>query len=123
SLKTGYHYRQHYNLFALQLRSSLNFQPRFTGNSFADFLLGFPTSTAQGGELLRGNFKQNSSYFYIQDDWKASQKLTVNLGLRYEHRFPWKDKRGLMSNFDPKTLTLDPPQIQLKLCTEQAYND
>ncbi len=115
SLKTGYHYRQHFNLFALTNRSSFSFQPRFTGNAFADFLLGYPTSTAQGGETLRGNFKQNSSYFYVQDDWKASQKLTVNLGLRYEHRFPWKDKRGFMSNFDPIKLALDPPQIQQTL--------
>jgi len=115
SLKTGYHYRQHFNLFALQNRSAFNFQPRFTGNSFADFLLGYPTSTAQGGELLRGNFKQNSSYFFIQDDWKASQKLTVNLGLRYEHRLPWRDKRGLMANFDPIKVALDPPQLQQTL--------
>ena len=70
---------KHFNLFALQLRSAFNFQPRFTGNAFADFLLGYPTSTAQGGELLRGNFKQNSSYFFVQDDWKASQKLTVEM--------------------------------------------
>jgi hypothetical protein len=115
SLKAGYHYREHYNLFALTNRSAFNFQTRFTGNAFADFLLGYPTSTAQGGETLRGNFKQNSSYFFVQDDWKASQKLTVNLGLRYEYRFPWNDKRGFMSNFDPTTLALDPPEIQQPL--------
>ena len=69
----------------------------FTGNSVADFLLGYYGSTAprafQPGPFSSagavGNpYEFNWMYFapYIQDDWKVSSKLTVNLGLRYDYR-------------------------------------
>jgi hypothetical protein len=43
---------------------------------------------------------------YIQDDWKASSKLTFNLGLRYELWSPIGEKFGDQSNFDLQNLTL-----------------
>lgn len=56
-----------------------------TGDAYADFLLGFPSSTdvttgVSGGYLT----KQNVS-FYFQDNWKPSANLTINLGLRYDN--------------------------------------
>jgi hypothetical protein len=44
--------------------------------------------------------------FYVQDDWRVSPKLTVNVGLRYEYATPIWDRDNLWSNFDPKTNTL-----------------
>ena len=43
---------------------------------------------------------------YIQDDWKATPKLTFNLGVRYSNEAPFNTKYGLMSNFD--TTAIDP---------------
>ena len=40
---------------------------------------------------------------YIQDDWKVSHKLTVNLGMRYEIARPFLDTHDRMSNFDMDT--------------------
>jgi len=115
SFKTGFHGRRHFNLEALIRRSSFSFTSRYTGNAFADFLLGLPTQTNQGAESNRSHVIQNSMHFYFQDSWKATSKLTLNLGLRYEYRAPWKDKRGFATNFNPVTASLDPPLQNLTL--------
>ena len=39
---------------------------------------------------------------YIQDNWKISQRLTLNLGLRYEYRTPLNDRNGLLTSFSPE---------------------
>jgi len=66
-----------------------------TGNSVADFLLGYyhDASTFQPGPFspagVAGNLNQyHFQYFapYIQDDWKATSRLTLNLGLRWDYR-------------------------------------
>ena len=94
SFKAGYHFRRHYNLYATENRSSFSFSPeRYAQNALANFLLGYPTSAAVGAEGLRGNFAQNSQFFYLQDNWKASDRLTLSLGLRYELRFPCAIRR------------------------------
>jgi hypothetical protein len=38
---------------------------------------------------------------YLQDDWKVTQKLTVNLGLRYDHFMPFEEKHDRQANFIP----------------------
>lgn len=56
-------------------------------------------SSISYGETLR-NFRMNDYAFFIADDWKASNKLTLNIGLRYE-MFRWPtEKNGLISNYD-----------------------
>jgi len=66
-----------------------------------DFFAGFPS----GGNLLSGaanrEEKWNSFAGFIQDDWRASSKLTVNLGLRYSYVSPIHEVNGLWGNFDP----------------------
>lgn len=114
-IKTGVEYRRHYNFFNLSSNPTFSFTGRFTGNPFADFLLGLPMTTRTGGESLRGSFAQNSVYLYLQDDWRVGQRLTVNVGVRYEWRLPWRDKRGFMSNVDPATGLLNPPLQNLTL--------
>ncbi|HEX4346755.1 MAG TPA: carboxypeptidase regulatory-like domain-containing protein [Vicinamibacterales bacterium] len=78
--------------------SGLN-TPGTSGADFADFLLGAPTqaSLQVGGTThLRGK----SFDTYIEDNWQASAKLTVNLGLRYELALPYYEINGQMANLD-----------------------
>ncbi|HUQ89314.1 MAG TPA: TonB-dependent receptor, partial [Vicinamibacterales bacterium] len=80
-------------------RGNLRFQATFTGNAFGDFLLGYP-NRAELTNVFVVNQELWSSSFYVQDDWKATDKLTLNLGLRYDFMPPATEKDNRMANFD-----------------------
>ncbi|MFN0166319.1 MAG: TonB-dependent receptor domain-containing protein [Bryobacteraceae bacterium] len=108
SVKTGYEFRQYYIHPLEDKRPIFNFVNRYSGNSFADFLMGVPASTEGPGQESVYNLRHKGHYFYIQDDWKVHQKLTINIGLRYEYRLPWRDKRGTSTNINPLTAEFRP---------------
>ena len=62
------------------------------GSLFADFLLGHPnlTQRSDGDSLIY--LRRWGVSPYIQDDWKISNRLTLNLGLRYDLLTPWVEK-------------------------------
>jgi Carboxypeptidase regulatory-like domain len=63
-----------------------------TGYAYADFLLGLPASAIRVATQANGMMRSTYYAGYIQDDWKATHRLTLNLGLRYENQRPWVDK-------------------------------
>jgi trimeric autotransporter adhesin len=72
------------------------------GLDFADFLLGLPQQASlqyrpEGSNVKLGG---KSMSLYLQDDWRKSAKLTVNLGVRYELLWPYVEKNGQMVNLD-----------------------
>ena len=81
-------------------RGNLRFQSTFTGHAFADFLLGYP-NRAELTNVFVVTQELWSSSFYVQDDWKPSDKFTVNLGLRYDFMTPPTEKDNRLANFDP----------------------
>jgi hypothetical protein len=73
-----------------------------SGNAFADFLLGLPDSSSIGTNVRAGIRVRNYSSF-IQDDWKVSNRLTMNIGVRYEYTTPVIEVADRMANFDMAT--------------------
>ena len=77
-----------------------------TGQAFADFLLGRLNSTSIGS-FINDTFQQPGYFFYAQDDFKVSRKLTLNLGVRYEFISMPKERRDAQATFNIATGTLD----------------
>lgn len=73
-----------------------------TGIGMADFLLGYP-SGAQLTNLAVVDQRLKMYSFFFQDDWKLSQKLTLNLGIRYDFATWPYEGSDRMTNFDPVT--------------------
>ncbi len=64
------------------------------GDAFADFLLGQTKRAEAAVAIAQAAFRDWSYAFYVDDVWKATSKVTVNFGLRYEITPPWKDTTG-----------------------------
>ena len=73
--------------------------------NLADFFVG-AQSDAQLSRFEILKYRQHMNFFYVQDDWKATSRLTLNLGLRYEYATPQWDKFNRIGNFDPDTASL-----------------
>lgn len=93
-------------------RSMLTFNGQFTskvpgngqGSALADLLLG-QTSSARITSLLIGRFRSQQYALYANDAWRATRKLTLNLGLRYELQTPMTERDNRMGSFvlDPQS--------------------
>jgi hypothetical protein len=75
-----------------------------SGLPLADFLMGYPTVMSPGSSTLQKGRQREASFGgYVQDDWKFSNKLTINAGLRYELYTQPIDQNNLGSLFDIST--------------------
>lgn len=73
--------------------------------NLADFLVGARSRYALNNEIVL-NYRQRMHFFYFQDDWKVSTKLTVNVGGRYEYATPQWEEKNRIANFDAAANTL-----------------
>ncbi|HVO61796.1 MAG TPA: TonB-dependent receptor [Terriglobales bacterium] len=88
---------------------NIGFNNGIQGNPFADILLGIGDYGGIGVDPMALN-KSKDTGFYVQDDWRLSPKLTLNLGLRYEWSTPYSERYDHIqySDFKPSSgVTLD----------------
>jgi hypothetical protein len=72
----------------------------YTGHTYADFLLGIPATLARNFPAIEPR-RYNYTYAgFVQDDWKMTRRLTLNLGLRYQVYPGWKEQNGRQAIFD-----------------------
>ena len=91
-------YKKVQDLFG-DTQGQFTFNGSYTGNDFADFLLGYAQSYTELAVQDAGHWNNVSPAAYFQDNWKVSPRLTVNLGLRWDgipHTYEANDR---MSNF------------------------
>jgi carboxypeptidase family protein len=84
-------------------RGAFTFTGQFSGNAFADFLLGYPASATSGIGRGDEDGRTNWVHLYAQDDWQPRRNLTLNLGLRYEWNQHMSDADNRLSSVDLTT--------------------
>ena len=113
SIKTGYEYQS--------IDTDIDdFNPKYGTSSFsgrfsqapgtatddrqfvADYLFGARSAYSLNTATIV-NYRQRMHFLYVQDDYKVSRRLTLNLGLRYEFATPQWEGQNRLSNFDPAT--------------------
>jgi hypothetical protein len=111
SLKTGYEF-QHVQTEVQDVNPLYGrdqYQGQFTRPAgaaannvynLADFMFGLRSTYALSNVLI-ANLRQNMHFTYLQDDFRVSDRLTLNLGVRYEYATPWVERDNILSNFDP----------------------
>jgi hypothetical protein len=86
-------------------RGDLTFRATFTGQAVGDFLLGYVSDSLLTTPHVVDQ-RHWATSFFVQDDWKVSDKLALNLGLRYDFITPALEAQNRQANFDPATGTL-----------------
>jgi hypothetical protein len=110
-IKVGPQFRfDQFNLLQIgQPRGNLSFSGQFTsdagslgdgsGNGLADMLLGTPVTSIISTVTYFGN-RQHTYGAFVEDNYKATSKLTLDLGLRYDYATPLYEAHSHESNFD-----------------------
>jgi hypothetical protein len=104
--------RRDYSQYQLLFKGSFTFSSQETnstagaaggagGNAFASLLLGDPLSFNRNMAPYAPQYRTSEFGAFVQDDWRVTRWLTLNLGLRYDIYSPVSEKHNHIANFDP----------------------
>ena len=87
-------------------RGAFNFSPTTTnpidsGDGFSNALLGVIQTYSEGNQRVNGDWIFNNLEFYVQDNWRVSKRLTLDLGLRFYDLPPQTDTNKTIVAFNP----------------------
>lgn len=102
TLKFGAEYKQHFFDTSLPEEQQTEFE-KF--ENFTQFLAGRATEGDTQFGITSKNFRMRDLSWYIADDWKINNKLTINAGLRYEWFGLPTEKNGRIGNVDFEKIT------------------
>jgi hypothetical protein len=115
-LKMGADFARRYVTFdqARQPRGQFSFDGLYTGSAFADFMLGYVRTALINPVPTSTRLVNTWQSYFIADDWRVNNRLTINLGMRYDYFGPYKQADDRIVNitqngyivgnlFDPKT--------------------
>jgi hypothetical protein len=89
------------------------FNGSFSGNAYADFILGLPFSSTRLNPIVNRQQNTKELGIFIADTFKVSTKLTLDVGLRWDRFSATTFEDGLMFNWDPQTGNVVVPESAL----------
>jgi len=102
SLKLGLEWRRDADNFSdlCCIRGNFGFNGQYTGDGITDLLLGIP-SHAELENLDIARIYRNGWNWFVGDSWRATSRLTLNYGVRYEYSSPLFERDNRETNFNP----------------------
>ena len=98
-IKFGYEYRR----TTIAITQDSNFRGKLSFGGLSDFLQGMTAGGSQAQGNTRRHSAENNNSLYIQDSYRATPRLTVNLGLRWDYFGVVSEKDNLFFRFNPTT--------------------
>jgi hypothetical protein len=95
--------------------------PANTGNPFADFLLSDASKTTRDVGTTQAYLRQNGYAAFVQDEWRATSRISLTLGLRYEYNAPFTDDHGTLLNLNYANLPAAPQLEPVKTGANPRY--
>ena len=106
SIKAGIDFRLNRREAETRTQETLSYLA-LTAADGIDLQNNIPFIVSRAGNPLLSYANENFAFF-VQDDWKAHPRLSLNLGLRYDVSTVSREKEGRLQNFNPDTLTFSP---------------
>jgi len=133
TLKAGFnwvHFQFNYRQ-SNRVRGQYNYNGAYTGNgvdpgsgdALADFLLGFPQSTQHSVGDSQAYLRQNSYGAFVQQDWRVTDRFTLNMDLRYEYFSPYTEARNRLLNLDYSNVPQPPGLVSVNSASEPNRTD
>ncbi len=102
---------------------NFQFTNAYTGFNFADFLLGTPNSISRAAYAEKRLDRSIAYDFFVQDNYRITSSLTLNLGLRYELHPSWTTSGSRISAFDKTKGAIVVPDAALSLVSDLFPTD
>ena len=128
TLKAGFYYQNGYKTQTASVGATTPYNgaisfandttnPLDSQFGFANAALGIFASYGQQSKYLEGTFGYNQYEAYIQDNWKVTNKLTLDYGMRFVHQPAFAEQQGIASNFVPEDWSLgNAPVLYQPVC-------